>query len=56
MEVRYDNEKKRVVYEPVKLTQEFRTFDFLSPWEGMQEQIQNETLSDNSDRNAKEKS
>jgi NADH-quinone oxidoreductase subunit C len=35
VEVRYDDEKKRVVYEPVKLTQEFRTFDFESPWEGM---------------------
>jgi NADH-quinone oxidoreductase subunit C len=34
VEVRYDEEKKRVVYEPVKLTQEFRTFDFESPWEG----------------------
>ncbi|WP_206208766.1 NADH-quinone oxidoreductase subunit C, partial [Vogesella mureinivorans] len=33
-EVRYDDEQKRVVYEPVKLTQEFRQFDFLSPWEG----------------------
>lgn len=35
VEVRYDDDKKRVVYEPVKLTQEFRTFDFESPWEGM---------------------
>lgn len=35
VEVRYDDEQKRVVYEKVKLTQEFRTFDFLSPWEGM---------------------
>ena len=35
VEVRYDDEQKRVVYEPVKLVQEFRTFDFLSPWEGM---------------------
>jgi NADH-quinone oxidoreductase subunit C len=35
VEVRYDDEKKRVVYEPVKLTQEFRSFDFESPWEGM---------------------
>ncbi|MEE8123653.1 MAG: NADH-quinone oxidoreductase subunit C [Alphaproteobacteria bacterium] len=35
VEVRYDDEQKRVVYEPVKLTQEFRSFDFLSPWEGM---------------------
>ena len=34
VEVRYDDEQKRVVYDPVKLTQEFRTFDFLSPWEG----------------------
>ncbi len=36
VEVRYDDEQKRVVYEPVKLTQEFRHFDFLSPWEGVQ--------------------
>ncbi|MFQ5617878.1 MAG: NADH-quinone oxidoreductase subunit C [Rhodospirillales bacterium] len=36
VEVRYDDEQKRVVYEPVKLTQEFRSFDFLSPWEGVQ--------------------
>ncbi len=34
VEVRYDEEQKRVVYEPVKLTQEFRNFDFQSPWEG----------------------
>src|ERR1035437_9779963 len=34
VEVRYDDEQKRVRYEPVKLTQEFRQFDFLSPWEG----------------------
>ena len=34
VELRYDDEQKRVVYEPVELTQEFRTFDFLSPWEG----------------------
>jgi NADH-quinone oxidoreductase subunit C len=34
VEVRYDETEKRVVYEPVKLTQEFRNFDFLSPWEG----------------------
>ena len=33
-EVRYDDEAKRVVYEPVELKQEFRNFDFLSPWEG----------------------
>jgi NADH-quinone oxidoreductase subunit C len=34
VEVRYDDELKRVVYEPVRLNQEFRNFDFLSPWEG----------------------
>jgi NADH-quinone oxidoreductase subunit C len=34
VEVRWDDEAKRVVYEPVKLVQEFRTFDFVSPWEG----------------------
>ena len=32
--MRYDDEQKRVVYEPVRLAQEFRNFDFLSPWEG----------------------
>jgi NADH-quinone oxidoreductase subunit C len=36
VEVRYDDEEKRVVYEPVKLVQDFRNFDFESPWEGMQ--------------------
>jgi len=34
VEVRYDDEQKRVVYDKVRLAQEFRTFDFLSPWEG----------------------
>jgi NADH-quinone oxidoreductase subunit C len=34
VEVRYDDELKRVVYEPVELKQEFRNFDFMSPWEG----------------------
>ena len=34
VEVRYDDERKRVVYEPVKLMQEYRSFDYLSPWEG----------------------
>lgn len=34
VEVRYDDEQKRVVYQPVKLVQEFRDFDFMSPWEG----------------------
>ena len=34
VELRYSEEHKRVVYEPVKLAQDFRSFDFLSPWEG----------------------
>jgi NADH-quinone oxidoreductase subunit C len=34
VELRYSEEQKRVVYEPVKLAQDFRAFDFLSPWEG----------------------
>ena len=34
VELRYDEEQKRVVYEPVNLTQEYRMFDFMSPWEG----------------------
>jgi NADH-quinone oxidoreductase subunit C len=36
VECRYDEQEKRVVYEPVKLTQEYRNFDFVSPWEGIQ--------------------
>ena len=36
VEMRYDEDQKRVIYEPVKLTQDFRSFDFLSPWEGNQ--------------------
>ena len=39
VEVRYDEVEKRVVYQPVKLVQEYRDFDFLSPWEGMQSVI-----------------
>ena len=35
VELRYDDELKRVVYEPVKLMQDYRDFDFLSPWEAM---------------------
>jgi NADH-quinone oxidoreductase subunit C len=34
MELRYDDEQARCVYEPVRLTQDFRNFDFMSPWEG----------------------
>jgi NADH-quinone oxidoreductase subunit C len=35
VELRYDETQKRCVYEPVKLTQDYRNFDFVSPWEGM---------------------
>ncbi len=35
VEVRYDEERKQVVYEPVRLTQDWRSFDFISPWEGV---------------------
>ena len=38
-EVRYDDVEKKVVYEPVKLTQEYRDFDYTSPWEGMPKNI-----------------
>ena len=37
VEMRYDEDEKRVIYEPVKLTQAFRSFDYLSPWEGSQD-------------------
>ena len=40
VELRYDDEQKRVVYEPVKLVQDFRNFDFMSPWEGMTDIMQ----------------
>lgn len=46
VEVRYDDELKRVVYQPVKLVQEFRDFDFLSPWEGAQYVLPNELKGD----------
>jgi len=39
VEVRYDPEQERVVYEPVKLTQAYRSFDYLSPWEGMTREL-----------------
>lgn len=51
VEVRYDDTLKRVVNEPVKLTQEFRTFDFESPWEGVDYVLPgDEKASDNADK------
>jgi NADH-quinone oxidoreductase subunit C len=44
VEVRYDDELKRVVYQPVQLVQEFRDFDFMSPWEGAPHIIENVAL------------
>lgn len=45
-EVRYDEEQKRVVYEPVSLTQEYRQFDFMSPWEGAEYVLPGDEKSD----------
>ncbi len=42
VEVRYDISSKKVIYEPVKLTQDFRDFDFESPWEGKSQKIKND--------------
>ena len=54
VELRYDDEQKRVVYEPVHLTQEFRTFDFLSPWEGVQPVLPGDEKADTTDGAAEE--
>ena len=50
VEVRYDEEQKRVVYEPVKLTQEFRNFDFLSPWESIQQLLPDNKKTENGEK------
>ena len=56
VELRYDDEQKRVVYEPVQLTQEFRTFDFLSPWEGVQPVLPGDEKAETADDAAEEES
>tara|TARA_B110001454_G_C12376731_1_gene290832 strand:- start:170 stop:544 length:375 start_codon:yes stop_codon:yes gene_type:complete len=48
-EVRYDDLEKKVVYEPVKLTQEYRNFDFMSPWEGLNNKLVGDEKSKDSD-------
>ena len=54
VQVRYDDAQQRVVNEPVHLIQEFRDFDFLSPWEGMQTQIpENDFVNDDPDEKGK---
>ncbi|MEK9710428.1 MAG: NADH-quinone oxidoreductase subunit C [Alphaproteobacteria bacterium] len=50
VEVRYDDNQRRVVNEPVHLVQEFRDFDFLSPWEGMQTQIADKPEGDDAEQ------
>ncbi len=50
VEVRYDDEQKRVVYEPVELQQEFRSFDFQSPWEGIQAQLPGDEKAEEQER------
>ena len=47
VEVRYDDEQKRVVYEPVNLRQEYREFDFLSPWEGTDYELPGDEKAEN---------
>ncbi len=49
VEVRYDDLEKRVIYEPVRLNQEYRNFDFLSPWEGMTSVIPGDEKADASE-------
>lgn len=55
VELRYDDEQKRVVYEPVKLTQEYRSFDFMSPWEGVQRMLPGDEKAEDDDEDAPEK-
>lgn len=53
VELHYNDELKRVVYTPVKMTQEYRSFDFLSPWEGVQKNLPTEAVGkENSDEGA----
>ena len=49
-EVRYDDLEKKVVYEPVKLTQEYRNFDYMSPWEGLDNNLIGDDKSDEENR------
>lgn len=52
VEVRYDEDQKAVVYEPVRLQQEFRNFDFLSPWEGMDKILPGDEKAESADGEA----
>jgi len=53
VELRYSEEHKRVVYEPVKLAQDFRSFDFLSPWEGTDYVLPGDEKADSADKEHK---
>lgn len=54
VEVRYDEEEKRVITEPVELTQEFRSFDFLSPWEPWEKSQFNQIINNQENTNERE--
>ncbi|MBL6932749.1 MAG: NADH-quinone oxidoreductase subunit C [Rhodospirillales bacterium] len=54
VEIRYDDEKKRVVYEPVKMAQDFRSFDFVSPWEAMDAPLPGDEKAEEPDEAASE--
>jgi NADH-quinone oxidoreductase subunit C len=53
VEVRWDDAQKRVLYEPVRLNQEFRNFDFLSPWEGTEYALPGDEKAKAADKNGK---
>lgn len=53
VEVRWDDAQKRVLYEPVRLNQEFRNFDFLSPWEGAEYALPGDEKAKAADKNGK---
>ena len=53
-EVRYDDIEKKVLYEPVKLTQEYRNFDYTSPWQGIPNQLIGDEKANNEDNEDKE--
>ena len=54
VEVRYDDEKKRVVYEPLKMAQDFRNFDFMSPWEAMDAPLPGDEKAEDANDNSSE--
>jgi hypothetical protein len=55
-ELRYDQDKKEIVYEPVKLLSEFRNFDFEMPWQGVQDELKQQSQFAEIDKNIDQKS